>query len=79
MYKDWAGPYDISTTFHEPLVMFGYLAAITTTLELVTGIIILPQRQAVLVANRPPKSTSSATDGCGWASGSAGTPSSTRR
>ena len=52
VHKDWAGPYDISTTFHEPLVMFGYLAAVTTTLELVTGIIILPQRQTVLVAKQ---------------------------
>jgi probable F420-dependent oxidoreductase len=32
--------------------MFGYLAAVTTTLELVTGVIILPQRQAVLVAKQ---------------------------
>jgi probable F420-dependent oxidoreductase len=42
----------VHTTFHEPLVMFGYLAAVTTTLESVTGIIILPQRQAVLVAKQ---------------------------
>src|SRR5882757_309194 len=47
----WAGAYDVSTTFHEPLVMFGYLAAITS-LELVTGIIILPQRQTALVAKQ---------------------------
>jgi len=33
-------------------VMFGYLAAVTTTLELVTGVIILPQRQTVLVAKQ---------------------------
>ncbi len=33
------GPYDVHTTFHEPLVMFGYLAAVTTTLELVTGVV----------------------------------------
>ena len=52
VHTGWAGPYDVHTTFHEPLVMFGYLAAITTTLELVTGIIILPQRQAVLVAKQ---------------------------
>ena len=52
VHKDWAGPYDLYTTFHEPLVMFGYLAAVTTTLELVTGVIILPQRQAVLVAKQ---------------------------
>jgi probable F420-dependent oxidoreductase len=47
----WDGPYDVDTTFHEPFVLFGYLAAITS-LELVTGIIILPQRQTVLVAKQ---------------------------
>jgi probable F420-dependent oxidoreductase len=52
VYTDWNGPYDINTTFHEPMVMFGYLAAITTSLELVTGVIILPQRQAVPVAKQ---------------------------
>jgi len=52
VHQGWSGPYDVDTTFHEPLVMFGYLAALTTTLELVTGVIILPQRQAVLVAKQ---------------------------
>ncbi len=52
VYNGWNGPYDIDTTFHEPLVMFGYLAAVTTSLEFVTGVIILPQRQAVLVAKQ---------------------------
>ncbi len=47
-----SGPYDVHTTFHEPFVMFGYLAAVTTTLELVTGVIILPQRQTVLAAKQ---------------------------
>lgn len=51
VHTGWAGPYDVSTTFHEPLVLFGYLAA-TTSLELVTGIIILPQRQTVLAAKQ---------------------------
>ena len=51
IHEGWRGPYDISSTFHEPFVLFGYLAAITT-LELVTGIIILPQRQTVLVAKQ---------------------------
>ena len=37
--------------FHEPFVLFGYLAALTT-LELVTGVIILPQRQTALVAKQ---------------------------
>lgn len=50
-YAGWSGPYDVSTTFHEPMVMFGYLAAVTD-LELVTGIIILPQRQTVLAAKQ---------------------------
>ncbi len=52
VHQGWQGPYDVKTTFHEPLVMFGYLAAVTTTLELVTGVIILPQRQSVLVAKQ---------------------------
>ena len=52
VHQGWSGPYDIDTTFREPLVMFGYLAAVTTTLELVTGVIILPQRQTVLVAKQ---------------------------
>jgi probable F420-dependent oxidoreductase len=51
VHAGWAGPYDVSTTFHEPFVMFGYLAAVTS-LELVTGIIILPQRQTALVAKQ---------------------------
>jgi probable F420-dependent oxidoreductase len=51
VYKDWNGPYNVHTTFHEPFVLFGYLAAVTR-LELVTGIIILPQRQTALVAKQ---------------------------
>jgi probable F420-dependent oxidoreductase len=46
------GPYTHETLFHEPLVLFGYLAAITQQLELVTGILILPQRQTALVAKQ---------------------------
>ncbi len=49
----WSGrPYDKDSAFHEPFVLFGHLAAVTRTLELVTGVIILPQRQAVLVAKQ---------------------------
>ena len=51
VHPGWQGPYDIETTFHEPLVMFGFLAGVTS-LELVTGVIILPQRQSVLVAKQ---------------------------
>src|SRR5687767_554196 len=52
VHKGWSGPYDVHTTFHEPFVLFGFLAAITSALELVTGIIILPQRQTALVAKQ---------------------------
>ncbi|HEY8045231.1 MAG TPA: LLM class F420-dependent oxidoreductase [Streptosporangiaceae bacterium] len=51
VHQGWSGPYDVRTTFHEPMVMFGFLAALTS-LELVTGIIILPQRQTALVAKQ---------------------------
>jgi probable F420-dependent oxidoreductase len=51
VHRNWRGPYDLHTTFREPFVLFGFLAAITK-LELVTGIIILPQRQTALVAKQ---------------------------
>jgi probable F420-dependent oxidoreductase len=51
VHTGWGGAYDVTTTFHEPLVMFGYLAAVSS-LELVTGILILPQRQTALVAKQ---------------------------
>jgi len=51
VHRGWSGPYDVHTTFHEPFVLFGYLAALTS-LELVTSILILPQRQTVLVAKQ---------------------------
>jgi probable F420-dependent oxidoreductase len=46
------GPYTDQHPFHDPFVMFGYLAAITTKIEFVTGVLILPQRQTVLVARQ---------------------------
>ncbi|MGV0047953.1 LLM class F420-dependent oxidoreductase [Mycobacterium colombiense] len=51
VHHDFQGPYDIDSTFHEPFVMLGYLAAVTS-LELVTGVVILPQRQTVLAAKQ---------------------------
>ena len=41
----WRAPYTHLDEFHEPLVLFGYLAGLTQRLELVTGIIILPQNK----------------------------------
>jgi probable F420-dependent oxidoreductase len=51
-YPGWSGPYTFESQFHEPFVVFGYLAAVAPELELVTGVIILPQRQTVLVAKQ---------------------------
>ncbi|MEM1436556.1 MAG: LLM class F420-dependent oxidoreductase [Pseudomonadota bacterium] len=49
--KLW-GPYTEHDAFHEPMVLFGYFAACTRRVELVTGILILPQRQTVLAAKQ---------------------------
>jgi len=49
---NWTGPYNDKTPFHEVFVLFGYLAGVTRTVELVTGVLILPQRQTVLVAKQ---------------------------
>lgn len=46
------GPYKETDPFHEPLVTYAYLAGITQCLELVTGVIILPQRQTALLAKQ---------------------------
>ena len=48
----WSGAYRHTDAFHEPFVLFGYLAAVTSSVELVTGVIILPQRQTALVAKQ---------------------------
>ena len=46
------GPYDEKDAFHEPMVLFGFLAACTQTIEFATGILILPQRQTALLAKQ---------------------------
>jgi len=51
VHSPWNGPYDVHTTFHEPFVLFGFLAGFTK-LEVVTGIVILPQRQTALAAKQ---------------------------
>ncbi|MGE3601312.1 MAG: LLM class flavin-dependent oxidoreductase, partial [Dehalococcoidia bacterium] len=33
--REWRGPYTHQHQFHEPFVLFGYLAGLTQTLELV--------------------------------------------
>lgn len=51
-HAPWTGPYDVTTRFHDTFVALGYLAGITTTLKLVVGVLVLPQRQTVLVAKQ---------------------------
>src|SRR2546426_865561 len=46
------GPYDETHPFHDPFVAFGYLAGITKRLEFATGVLVLPQRQTLLVARQ---------------------------
>jgi probable F420-dependent oxidoreductase len=48
----WKGAYDKDVAFHEPLTTFAFIAAVTEKLEMVTTILILPQRQTVLVAKQ---------------------------
>ena len=47
----WTG-YDLDDGFHEVFVLLGFIAAIAPGLELVTDILILPQRQTTLVAKQ---------------------------
>ena len=46
------GPYTEHDPFHDPFVMFAYLAGITERIEFATGVLILPQRQTALVARQ---------------------------
>src|SRR6516162_6470217 len=46
------GPYTPADAFHEPMVLFGFLAGLTSRIELATGVLVLPQRQTALVAKQ---------------------------
>ena len=48
----WRGPYTLEDTFMSPFLLFTYMAAYTSQIEFVTGIIILPQRETALVAKQ---------------------------
>jgi probable F420-dependent oxidoreductase len=48
----WTGPYTYKTPFQEVLVLFGFMAGCTATIEFATGILILPQRETALVAKQ---------------------------
>ena len=51
-YPNLLGPYGHRAPIHEPMVLFGFLAAVTTRLRLITNVLILPQRQTALVAKQ---------------------------
>lgn len=50
----WArlGPYTDAHPFHEIFILFSHLAAITSRIEFATEVLVLPQRQTVLVAKQ---------------------------
>jgi probable F420-dependent oxidoreductase len=48
----WDRGYTFESAFHEPFVLFSYLAGLTQRLQFFTGILILPQRQTALVAKQ---------------------------
>jgi probable F420-dependent oxidoreductase len=51
-YPGWSGPYTSKDLFHDPFTLFSYMAAVTERIELSPQIVILPQRQTVLVAKQ---------------------------
>lgn len=46
------GPYDLTDPFHDPFVLFAYLAGRIKRLEFVTGVLAAPQRPTVLLAKQ---------------------------
>jgi probable F420-dependent oxidoreductase len=51
-WPGWSGAYNHQSSFHELFAVFGYIAGVAPRLSLVTGVIILPQRQTALVAKQ---------------------------
>lgn len=49
---DWRGPYTSDDCFHDPFVLLAFLAARTSRIILTPQVLILPQRQTVLVARQ---------------------------
>jgi probable F420-dependent oxidoreductase len=48
----WSGPYTYRNPFIEPFLLFTYMAAVTTRIGFIPGILILPQRETALVAKQ---------------------------
>jgi probable F420-dependent oxidoreductase len=51
-HPGFSGAYDKDTQFHEPMTFLAYAAGVTEHLDLVPTVVILPQRQAALVAKQ---------------------------
>src|SRR5690349_624738 len=51
-HPGFRGPYTHESMFHEIMVLFGFVAAVAPELELITGVVIAPQRQTVLLAKQ---------------------------
>ncbi|MSO76885.1 MAG: LLM class F420-dependent oxidoreductase [Alphaproteobacteria bacterium] len=49
---EWRAYYTRANAFHEVLVLFGFMAALTKRIELASAVLILPQRQTALVAKQ---------------------------
>jgi probable F420-dependent oxidoreductase len=50
--RQLTGPYTELDPFHDPFVLFAYLAGITERIQFTTGVLVLPQRQTALVARQ---------------------------
>jgi len=48
----WDGLYTVDDAFHEPFVLFAFLAGATTSIEFATYVLVLPQRPTALVAKQ---------------------------
>jgi probable F420-dependent oxidoreductase len=48
----WQGPYTSANPFHEPLVLYAFLAGVTSSLEFGTCVLVGPQRQTALLAKQ---------------------------
>ena len=51
-HPGWDKLFTRQNIFHEPLVLIGYLSAITERVNLIVGVLVLPERQTVLVAKQ---------------------------
>jgi probable F420-dependent oxidoreductase len=49
---EWRGAYSEKDPFHEIFVLFSHLAAITQSIEFVTGVLVLPIRETALAAKQ---------------------------